>query len=268
MMRVLVRGSGDVGSAVAHALFRRGFNVLMHDTERPAHTRRGMAFADAAFEHKAELAGILAKRAPDAGYAQAMLQCGRAIPLALGEFDGVLAQTQPDVLVDARMRKRAQPEDQRSLAPLAIGLGPNFAAGATSHYVVETAWGDALGSVIEAGAALPLQGEPQPIAGRQRERYVYAPCAGVFCTRLRIGDSVDAGQAIATIGGNYLHAPLAGRLRGLTHDGAPVERGGKVIEVDPRGEDAQIYGIGVRPGRIAAGVLEAIARAQAAPASR
>jgi hypothetical protein len=41
-------------------------------------------------------------------------------------------------VIDARMRKRAVPEGQRGLAPLTIGLGPNFIAGenvdvATNH---------------------------------------------------------------------------------------------------------------------------------------
>ena len=31
---------------------------------------------------------------------------------------------QPEVLIDARMRKRVVPEPQRELAPLAIGIGP------------------------------------------------------------------------------------------------------------------------------------------------
>ncbi len=49
-----------------------------------------------------------------------------------------------------------------------------------------------------------------------------------------------------------------GILRGLTHDGVPVAKKSKVIEVDPRGEQAQINGIAKRPGRIAQGVLEAV----------
>ncbi len=44
---VLVRGCGDVGSAVAHGLFGAGYRVLIHDDPGPAHTRRGMAFTDA-----------------------------------------------------------------------------------------------------------------------------------------------------------------------------------------------------------------------------
>ena len=66
------------------------------------------------------------------------------------------------------------------------------------------------------------------------------------------------GTTVATIDGDRLLAPLSGRIRGLTHDGVPVEKGTKVIEIDPRGERAAVFGLAERPRRIAAGVLRAI----------
>jgi xanthine dehydrogenase accessory factor len=101
-------------------------------------------------------------------------------------------------------------------------------------------------------------GEPRPIAGHARDRYVYAPHSGVFRTALRIGDAVREGQMVAQIGSTVLTAPLAGALRGLTRDGVPVSTGTKVIEVDPRWPMGVVRGIGERPGRIADGVLRAI----------
>ncbi len=102
-------------------------------------------------------------------------------------------------------------------------------------------------------------GEPQVIAGHGRDRYVYSPCEGEFSTTLRIGDVVAAaGQEVVRIGTTILRAPLSGRLRGLTRADAVVALGAKVVEVDPRGPDAQIYGLDERPGRIARGVLEGV----------
>jgi 2-polyprenyl-6-methoxyphenol hydroxylase-like FAD-dependent oxidoreductase len=46
---VLVRGSGDVGAAVAIVLHRAGFGVAIDEVAAPAAARRGMAFADAVF---------------------------------------------------------------------------------------------------------------------------------------------------------------------------------------------------------------------------
>ena len=62
---------------------------------------------------------------------------------------------------------------------------------------------------------------------------------------------------VARIDGSAVVAPLAGILRGLTHDGARVAVGTKVLEVDPRGDPAGAFGVGERPARIAAGIIEA-----------
>jgi xanthine dehydrogenase accessory factor len=105
---------------------------------------------------------------------------------------------------------------------------------------------------------LSLTGEPRALAGHARDRYVYSPIEGVFRTKARIGDSVRKGQVIAEGGFTVLEAPLDGVLRGLTHDGVPVTVGTKVIEVDPRGSDAEVRGIGERPRRIADAVVAAI----------
>ena len=255
---VVVRGIGDVGSAVAHRLYRAGYAVLLHDGAQPATTRRGMAFTDAIFDGSAVLEEVTAVRVDELDALQALLRAREVIPVVTAGLTEVLDAARPTVLVDARMRKRSRPEPQRGLAPLMIGLGPTFTAGENVDLAVETSWGDDLGRVIERGPALPLKGEPRPIGGHARDRYVYAPLAGIFRTVCRIGQFVLAGELIAHIGATPLHAPLDGALRGLTHDGVPVAAGTKVIEVDPRGAAAVITGIGERPGRIAAGVLRAV----------
>ncbi len=257
MLVVLVRGVGDIGSAVAHSLFGAGYAVVIHDGTQPATTRRGMAFADAIFDGRALLDGAAAVRVDDPQLLEHYLPAHEAIPAIVADFASVLNSATPDVLVDARMRKRAQPEVQRGLAPLTIGLGPNFVAGETTDLAVETSW-EALGAIVARGATRPLSGEPRPIAGHARDRYVYAPVAGIFRTACRIGDPVMAGEVVARIGAAELAAPLAGALRGLTRDGVPVSSGTKVIEVDPRGARAAVNGIGERPGRIADGVVRTI----------
>jgi xanthine dehydrogenase accessory factor len=256
-LRVVVRGIGDVSSAIAHRLFRAGYAVVIHDSPQPTVTRRGMAFADAVFEGRAILEGVQAVRTDDATHLPTVLSDRSVIPVVVTDLAETLAVVRADVLVDARMRKRVRPEVQLGLAPLTIGLGPGFVGGETTDLVVETSW-EALGQVVTSGSALPLAGEPHPIDGFRRERYVYAPVAGVFHTRSRIGDLVAAGEAIAQIGMTALAAPLAGVIRGLTRDGVPVSTGTKVVEIDPRSDMPMVRGIGERPGRIADGVLEAI----------
>ena len=156
------------------------------------------------------------------------------------------------------MRKRERPERQIELAPLTIGLGPNVVAGETTHLAIETQWGEDLGKVLRAGATRALGGEPRSFDGHGRDRFVYAPVAGVLRTSAAIAQRVRAGEVVATIGDEPLAAPLDGILRGLTHDGVEVQRGTKVLEVDPRGDPSKVVGLGPRPLRIAEGVLRAI----------
>ncbi len=255
---VLVRGVGDVGSAVAWVLFRAGYGVVMHDIPAPTTTRRGMAFADAVFDGTATLEGVTARLASDPGTLRESQDGRTEIPIVTGDFGRLLALVSPPVLVDARMRKRAAPEVQRGLAPLTIGLGPNFTARETTDLVIETGWGERLGAIVREGAALPLAGEPRAIGGFERERIVYASNAGVFHTRFDIGVLVERGQEIAWIDETPLSAPLSGMVRGLTRDQVPVSIDTKVIEIDPRGPAAVTRGLGERPRRIAEGVLKAV----------
>jgi xanthine dehydrogenase accessory factor len=101
-------------------------------------------------------------------------------------------------------------------------------------------------------------GEPPPVLGHGRERFVYAPNGGAFRTDRQIGDAVRQGETIARVGNAPLTALLDGALRGLTRDGAVVEAGLRVIEVDPRGPEAIAAGIGPRQSRIAEAVFTAM----------
>jgi xanthine dehydrogenase accessory factor len=259
-LRVVMRGIGDVGSAVAHRLFLAGHAVVIQSEPQPATTRRGMAFADAVFEGRTTLAGVTAARVDDLTTLAEVLAAPKVIPIVVADLPVLVSAVQPDVLIDARMRKRSKPEVQRGLAPLTIGLGPNFVAGETTDLAVETSWGEELGRMIERGATRPLAGEPSSIEGHARDRYLYAPIDGQFRTALRIGSPVRAGQVVAQIGPASLIAPLDGALRGLTRDGVSVSKGTKVVEVDPRGPSAVVTGIGERPSVIAEGVLGAVRR--------
>lgn len=221
-LRILVCGRNDIGSAMAHTLFRAGYAVVIHDVSQPATTRRKMAFADAFFCGSAVLEEVEAKLVKRSFLLRGILAESQYIPVASEKLEAVLQTVHSQVLVDARMRKHQQPEPQHRLVPLTIGLGPNFVAGTTTELAIETGWGERLGQVISLGATRALEGEPKKIDGHARDRYMYAPCSGVFHTRLQPGDPVKQGQEIAHIDQTVLHAPLTGLLRGITRDGVPV----------------------------------------------
>jgi xanthine dehydrogenase accessory factor len=182
---VLVRGVGDVGSAVAAVLFRAGYKVALHDEPAPAAPRRGMAFVDAVFDGSAKLDGLTACRVETPAELHRELIAGAALPVAVWPFADLLKASDWSAVIDARMRKRAVPEDQRGIAPLTIGLGPNCIAGGNVDLAIETSWGNALGAVLEDGPTLPLGGEPRPIGGIARARFVYS----ASCRLLRHHDA-------------------------------------------------------------------------------
>jgi xanthine dehydrogenase accessory factor len=156
---VLVRGVGDIGSAVAHYLFRAGYGVVIQDDPKPTTTRRGMAFADAIFDGHSTLDGVRAIRADDLEQVGQALVRREAIPVYVRPWGPLRATLGHRVLVDARMRKHAPAEVQIGYADLTVGLGPALVAGRHAHVVVETSW-DGLATVITEGASLPLAGEP------------------------------------------------------------------------------------------------------------
>ncbi len=222
---VLVLGAGDVGSAVGHALFRAGVAVALHDGPAPpAAPRRGMAFADTFFDGQARLAGVTARRLARLADLPAAIDEAAFLPFLAGTAAEALAAAPWAAVVDARMRKRAAPEDLRAWAPLAVGLGPGFVAGdgpeANCHAAVETSW-EALGEVVRSGPTLPLRGEPRPIAGVGRERAVYAPAAGLFRTGHAIGGRIAAAEPIGTPAtgsrATRTRVPSARETRGPAH---------------------------------------------------
>ena len=47
---VVIRGGGDLGTGVAHTLFKNGFDILVLEIENPLVIRRKVAFAQALFK--------------------------------------------------------------------------------------------------------------------------------------------------------------------------------------------------------------------------
>lgn len=240
----LVRGVGEIASAIAHRLVSSGAMVVMHDDRPPVTIRRLMAFSDAIFDGKACLEGVTARRAPDRASVMRIAMNGE-IPIIEGRFDEAVASWRWDVLVDARMNKRRRPERQIGLAPLVIGLGPGCAVGVNVDVAIETSW-ENLGAVLYEGETLPLRGEPRSILGLGRERCRYAPEMGVFLANTEIGNAIRAGDLIGAVGRHEITASFDGVVRGITRSGVAVEAGTKIAEIDPRRE-CKLSGIDVRP---------------------
>ncbi len=271
-LRVLIRGAGELGSAVASHLAHQGCeNIVLVDLPFPKAVRRNVCFSEAAFEHAKTVDGVTARLAMSVREIHTVLARG---DLALTTFplNEVLAAYRPHVYVEAAMLKRNWGLST-SIAPLVVALGPGYQAGKDCHVVVETVRGPQLGRILEGGEEL-APAPPAIIMGYSQERVIKAQYRGIFHTSHRIGDRVEQGEKVGFISlvvareDLYRGVPVdddfpvvarvSGVIRGLLRDSVPVEVGDKIGDVDPRGVTEDLHHISDKARRVAEGVLEAI----------
>jgi xanthine dehydrogenase accessory factor len=255
--RALILGGGDVGSAIAHLLFRQHCHVLICERPRSTHMRRGMAFVDALFAGEAVLDGIEAQLQRTVGGIETCWAEARAIPIVTLPEDEVLAALRFDVAVDAVLHRDGITRDLRPMAGLTVGLGPGYTPGLNCHVAVETQWGESMGRVLRDRSAAERSGGPRPLNGITRGRFAIAPAAGVWHTQAELGHAVNAGDVLGKLDDVEICAPISGCLRGVSRDGVEVVEGQRLLEVDPR-VIPEVFGLGERPIAIASGVLSAL----------
>ena len=255
-MLVLIRGAGDLATGVALRLYRSGMQVVLTDLPQPLAIRRTVAFSEAIRLGTHTVEDVTARFAKDAAEALALLSDG-VVPVLADPELRCLPEVRPDVVVDAILAKKNL-GTRIDLAPVVVALGPGFTAGKDCHAVVETMRGHDLGRVIYKGSALPNTAVPGLIGGFAGERVLRAPADGVLCTTAEIGQRVEAGETVGTVGGVPMRATIAGVLRGLLPDGTPVKQGLKAGDVDPRGEAHYCRTVSDKASAVGGGVLEAI----------
>ena len=173
-----------------------------------------------------------------------------------------MQKVRPHVLVDAILAKKNL-GTSREMADKTIALGPGFTAGKDVDLVIETQRGHNLGRIIGNGQASPNTGTPGMIAGYGKERVIHSPATGILLGRVRIGDRVEKGQAMAVIvtgqGEVPVKASLTGIVRGLIKEGIPVRKGLKIADIDPREEEFEnCFTISDKARCIAGSVLEGL----------
>lgn len=255
-MPVLIRGAGDIASGVALRLHRAGFGVVMTELECPTTIRRTVAFSDAVFNGEQTVEDVTAALAHTWGEACSCLEQGK-IPVLVDPRRLCRTFLRPEVEVDAILAKRNLGTTIND-APIVIGIGPGFTAGADCHAVVETMRGHTLGRVYYEGRALENTNVPGLIGGFAHECVLRAPADGTFEGVRRIGDLVEEGEVVGRVSGEPMTATISGVLRGLLADGVPVTRGMKAGDVDPRGKKEYCGLVSDKALSVAGGVLEAI----------
>ncbi len=254
-MFAIIRGAGDIASAIALRLRRCGVSVVMTEVVRPLTVRRTVAFSEAVRQGKTQVEGVRAERARDVAHAAKLMEAD-IIPV-LVDPECACISMKPDVLVDAILAKR-NVGTRIDMAPVVVGVGPGFTAGVDCHAVVETMRGHTLGRAYYEGTALPNTAVPGLIGGFAGERVLRAPVDGTFRGVAKIGDHVEQGQVVAHVDGEPIVAMLTGMLRGLLADGVVVSKGLKCGDVDPRDDAGYCELVSDKGLAVAGGVLEAI----------
>lgn len=291
---LLIRGAGELASAVAWLLRRSGFQVAMTELASPLAVRRLAAFSSAVKHGVWEVEGVSARLCgpasgssfgsdPDvegredgaaaaAARAEAVRDAWTAGDIAVVVDEGLslCKSFEFPTIVDARMLKRCD-VPLRGRAPLTIALGPGWRAGEDVDAVVETQRGHDLGRVIYNGKAAPNTGVPGVQEGRAAERVHKSLIAGRFEAEAEIGDLLAEGDLLGHVVGSDVdglperlpqRARFAGRLRGLIAHRSIVEAGTKLGDVDPRGAAIDPATISDKGRTIAAGVLMAVMAVQ------
>ena len=266
----LVKGAGDLATGVAVCLTRAGYAVVMTETAQPTVVRRKVALAEAVYEGRVEVEGLVGVLAQEEDVPGLLAQ--GVVPVLVDPTARVRRRLKPELLVDAIMAKHNLCT-RITDAPAVVALGPGFVAGRDAHAVVETMRGPALGRVLTEGAALPDTGIPAERHGFAKERILRSPVDGVFFPVRQIGDRVEKGEVVGMVRGAVAGAvvgptgrrdhgvavisQLDGIIRGLLRGGLLVTAGFKLGDVDPGATLRDCYAVSDKALVVGGGVLQA-----------
>jgi xanthine dehydrogenase accessory factor len=228
----------------------------MTEISQPMAVRRQVSFCEAIYDGEKQVEGIVAKYVQTADEINHTWKQGM-IPLLIDPEAKSREALKPHVLVDAIMAKENL-GTRITDAPLVIGLGPGFTAGRDVHVIIETQRGHNLARLIWEGEAESDTGIPGKILGYSEERVLRIPVGGIFKTHKEIGEQVNEGEVVASVGGIPVKSRITGVLRGILRDGTRVEEGMKTGDIDPRGKGSYCHSISDKARSIAGGVLKAI----------
>lgn len=261
-MKVLIRGGGDLASAVALRLVNVGFTVLIAELEKPLCIRRTVSFSEAIIAGEVDVEGIKGVKM-DLADIENWLQRSSKNQVAVISDPNLQSLTivVPDVFIEGTLQKKIDGVI-KDFAPITIALGPGFEAPKDVDAVIETNRGHNLGRIYYEGMAMADTGTPGVIQGYGKERVLYATASGSLKNIKEIGDIVEKDETVAEILSPKremipVKTKIPGVLRGMIPCGE-VQKGLKIGDVDPRKEIEFIHTVSDKGRTISGGVLEAM----------
>ncbi len=257
---VVIRGAGDLATAVGIRLHNAGFRVVHLEVAQPTVIRSTVSFATAMYDGCTEVEGVKARKCQISEVLD-VLESGE-IPVIVDPSCEILTTLKPVALVDAILAKKNLGTN-KTMAPFTVALGPGFEAGKDVDVVIETQRGHRLGVLIREGFAAPNTGIPGLVGGFGAERVMHTTAKGIYRPVAKIGDLVKENQIVAYVDTEEgqsvpVITTISGKVRGMLHAGLYVPEGFKVADVDPRGATIDHLTCSDKARAISGSVLEAI----------
>lgn len=259
---IVVRGGGELGSAIARTLYLAGFRVLILEKAKPYATRRRVAFSDAMYRGEMTVERVTCYRVNSVAKAKERIKKGDLV-IMHDPNARCVTELKPQVLIDAIVAQKNL-GTKKDMAEYTIALGPGFCAGQDVNVVIDTMRGHNLGRLIYEGySSKDPHSDAVVDADSNIDHILFAPEQGELEVKRGISLPVKKGEVIAKlhVGGEEvinIEAPFDGVLRGALHDGSIVDKGEKVAEVHPDLTQEECFTISDKARCLAGSVLAAI----------
>ncbi|MBO6304631.1 MAG: EF2563 family selenium-dependent molybdenum hydroxylase system protein [Selenomonadaceae bacterium] len=269
---IAIRGAGELATASAIYLHLAGFRVLMLEIKDPTSTRREVSFADAAYDGKKTIARVTCHLANSVKEAEKRLKNNEVVML-IDKDCKCLSELKPKVLIDGIIAHENK-GTKKGMADYVMALGPGFCAGKDVDAVVEIMRGHDLGSIIYEGYSYRDQGKLSLVdAGGAIGEIIYAEESGDFKGLMNISEKVKKGDLLGKIEATdgrdrEIRASADGVLRGIARTGAWVEKGRKVIEINPQMTREECFTLTDKARCVAGAVLLAVSKYMASKRSK
>ncbi len=255
---IIVRGGGELGTAVAHRMHRVGYKVLLLEQSRPSALRREISFSDAVYDGEKTVERVTCVCAENLKTALSLTAAGK-VTMLVDPTGRYVRKFPPHILVNTLDGK--EDEARRSLpAVFRIGLGAGYCAQDDVDCVIETARSYDLGRIIHNGRCRRWQTTEDV---RDDGGFLRAETSGIFKSPHTISHIFRADDLVGEIYDDRgqtvpVYTPIAGVLRGIIHDNYHVTTGVALAEIDPRIAPGCCCLISDKARCISGSVLEAV----------
>ena len=256
----LVLGSDEVASAIARALHRTGYRVVLTDEIDPPCPLRTLSYVDAWYFGAAELDGVGACFCSSIKSVPEVIDRKRLVAATAWSWEGIIRALTPALLVDARAANGGIASAVRGIPgkPFFVVCGPVAGGRDEAVVAIDPSFGPSAGRPLRSRASATDLRLPWRLDGANAKGWVVSPCDGRFHTDLRVGADVTADCVIGTIQGVPLRAGVAGHAAAFTLRGARVAAGQLVALIDEDPASSKVDALSRRAERVANGVIASL----------